>query len=165
MVSLQIFRSIQLTEPGEKVAVQLMAVNKVQSASHPCTNFYLPLHTYGGRFVSKLHHTIAKLVRILFMLFWGMHFSFGYTLFIWGMQLFWGMPFQFGCTHFIWVCTFYLGMHFMFGYALFIWVCTFRPSNAHALICTQRRCDRVVPTHMRNSNGMLIHTTEYWIAF
>ena len=36
---------IQLTEPGETVAVQLMAVNKVQSASHPCTHYCLPLHT------------------------------------------------------------------------------------------------------------------------
>ena len=84
---------------------------------------------YGGRFVSKLHHTIAKLERILFMpllLFWGIHFSFGYATF-WGYALS------------IWVYTFYLGMHFLFGYALFIWVCTFRPSNAHALICTQRR--------------------------
>ena len=35
-VPLQIFKSIQLTEPGEKVAVQLMAVNKVWSASRPC---------------------------------------------------------------------------------------------------------------------------------
>ena len=108
-------------------------------------------HTmYGGRFVSKLHHTIAKLERILFMpllLFWGIHFSFVYATF-WGYALS------------IWVYTFYLGMHFLFGYALFIWVCTFRPSNAHALICTQRRCDRVVATRMRKSNGMLIRATE-----
>ena len=97
---------------------------------------------YGGRYVSKLHHTIAKLERILFMpflLFWGMHFSFGYTLFIWVWNFFWvcnfwgvdlcpfnlGVHILFGCALFIWVCTFYLGMHFLFGYALFIWVRTF----------------------------------------
>ena len=40
-VPLQIFKSIQVTEPGEKVAVQLMAVNKVWSASHPCYICYI----------------------------------------------------------------------------------------------------------------------------
>ena len=67
--------------------------------------------------MSKLHHTIAKLERILFMPFlgyalfiWVYTFHLGVQLF-WGMQLLGGMPFQFGCTHFIWVCTFYLGMH------------------------------------------------------
>ena len=101
--------------------------------------------------MSKLHHTIAKLERILFMpllLFWGMHFSFGYTLFIWVCNFFWVCNFWGVCpfnlsvyTHFIWVCnffwvctflgvympfqfeciyTFYLGMQFLCGY-----ICTF----------------------------------------
>ena len=108
-------------------------------------------HSYGGRFVSKLHHTIAKLERILFMLFWGMHFSFGYTLFIWVCNFFGvcnllgvcpfnlGVHILFGYALYIWVCTFYLDMHFLFGYALFIWVC---PSNAHALICTHATASR-----------------------
>ena len=76
---------------------------------HPL-GLYCNVNEYGGRFVPKFHHTIAKLEQIVFMRIFAI---LGYALFIWvctfhlgvhfhlGMQLSLGMPFQFGCALFI----------------------------------------------------------------
>ena len=109
-----------------------------------------------------------------------MHFSFGYTLFIWvcnffGYATFGGYALSiwvyihilFGYALYIWVCTFYLGMHFSFGCALFIWVCTFHLGVhflfGYALFDRQMRMRLYAPrggaTYARNSAH-----SRHWIA-